>query len=111
MQLRIGNILRAHLIEIALNQNARLLHILRIAAVEDGVSGARLGGVEADIDGVDVAGDLAQIVIKARGVEAAAEDVVAKLERVVVGVEAVELELFGEGHGILHRFLIGNRSG
>ena len=63
------------------------------------------------VDVVDVAGDLAEIVIEARGVEAAAEDVIAELQRIVVRIEAVDVDLLGEGDGVLYGLRVGHVGG
>ena len=49
--------------------------------------------------------------IEAGGVEAAAQDVIAELQRIVVRVEAVEVQLLGQLTGILHRLRVGHVGG
>ena len=67
-----------------------------------------LEALQARVHVVDVAGDLAQVVIEPSGIEAAAQHVIAQLQRIVVGIEAVEVQLLGQGDGILHPLRIGH---
>ena len=69
MQLAGSNVFRTHLVQVALNQRSRLRDILWIAAVGDGVAGPGLGRFQADVNVVNVACHLPQIMVKTRCVK------------------------------------------
>src|ERR1700683_3144606 len=108
MQLVGGDVLGTHLVKIALDQCPGLGDVLRIRAIGDGVAGAGLRCFHADVDVVDVSSYLAQIVVKAGGIEAATKYVIAQLYGVIVGIETVEVQLLGQRHRVLHRLGVGN---
>ena len=77
-------------------------------AYASSINAARQTDFETGIDEINQPAFLAQIAIQAGRVKTAAEDVVAELQRVIIGVGAGELQAFGEGHFVLHAAGVGH---